>query len=215
MSHSLEASRAWVDEGTALCRKALADFDYTTLRMPSALEGWSRAHVVAHLAANADAVGNLVTWARTGVETPMYSSPEQRAEDIEAGATRSFDDLREWFDRSADRLAAAMDALTADQWEAEVRTAQGRLVPTSETPWMRSREVMVHAVDLDLGVGFDDLPDGFLEALQADIRAKRGRDAVPEVSGPLAEVTAYLAGRPFSDVVTSDGHPAPALPAWL
>lgn len=215
MSRTLDSSRAWVDEGTSLCRKALGDLDDTTLRMPSALDGWSRAHVVAHLAANADAVGNLVTWARTGVETTMYSSPQQRFEDIKAGSARSLADLRDWFDRSADRLAAAMDGLTADQWDAEVRTAQGRLVPASETPWMRSREVMVHAIDLDLGIRFDDLPSDFLEALQADIRAKRGPDAVPEVSGPLAQVTAYLAGRPFSDVVTGDGHPAPALPAWL
>ncbi|MFW5472454.1 maleylpyruvate isomerase family mycothiol-dependent enzyme [Knoellia sp. CPCC 206450] len=215
MSHSLEASRAWVDEGTALCRKAIGDLDETSVRMPSALVGWSRAHVVAHLAANADAVGNLVTWARTAVETPMYSSAQQRAEDIEAGSTRSLDDLREWFDASADRLAAAMDGLTADQWQAQVRTAQGRTVPASETPWMRAREVMVHAVDLATGITFADLPDDFLQALQADIRTKRGPAAVPEVSGLLAEVTAYLAGRPFSDVVTHDGHPAPALPPWL
>ncbi|WP_404380907.1 maleylpyruvate isomerase family mycothiol-dependent enzyme [Knoellia locipacati] len=215
MSHPLESSRAWVDEGTALCRKAIADLDEKTVRMPSALDGWTRAHVVAHLAANADAVGNLATWARTGVETPMYSSPQQRAEDIEAGSARSLDDLREWFDRSADRLAASFHALSADQWEAPVRTAQGRTVPATETPWMRAREVMVHAVDLATGVTFTDLPSDFLEALQADIRAKRGPDAVPEVSGPLAEVTAYLAGRPFHDVVTRDGHRAPALPAWL
>jgi fumarylacetoacetase len=39
-------------------------------------------HLVAHLALNAGALGNLVAWARTGVESPMYASAEQRAADI-------------------------------------------------------------------------------------------------------------------------------------
>ena len=66
-----------------------------------------------------------------------------------------------------------MASLTDEQWEAEVVTAQGRTVPASETPWMRAREVMVHAVDLGTGIGFDDLPDGFLVALCDDIVGKR------------------------------------------
>jgi hypothetical protein len=33
---------------------------------PCALEGWSRRHLVSHFARNADAVGNLLAWARTG-----------------------------------------------------------------------------------------------------------------------------------------------------
>ena len=34
-------------------------------RAPSALPGWTRAHVLTHLARNADAMVNLLTWART------------------------------------------------------------------------------------------------------------------------------------------------------
>src|SRR6266545_1394914 len=40
----------------------------------SRLPGWTRAHVVTHLARNADAWVNLQTWARTGIEHPMYTS---------------------------------------------------------------------------------------------------------------------------------------------
>ncbi|MFW5472448.1 hypothetical protein ACOCJ5_03985 [Knoellia sp. CPCC 206450] len=72
-------------------------------------------------------------------------------------------------------------------------------MPASETPWMRACEVMVHAVDLTTGVTFDDLPGDFLEALQADTRSTRGPGAVPEVSGPLPEVTAYLVVRRAPD----------------
>ena len=63
-------------------------------------------HVAAHLSLNAEALGNLVHWARTGEERPMYSSPGRRTTDIEAGALRPPDDLRAWFDESARKLSA-------------------------------------------------------------------------------------------------------------
>src|SRR3954447_4566989 len=65
----LETSRRWWGDGeraVALAMEQLTDDD---LRKPSRLPGWTRAHVVAHLARNADALINLCTWARTGVET--------------------------------------------------------------------------------------------------------------------------------------------------
>ena len=62
-------------------------------REPSMLPGWSRGHVLTHLARNADAMVNLLTWARTGDETPMYPSREQRNADIEAGSGRPASDL--------------------------------------------------------------------------------------------------------------------------
>jgi maleylpyruvate isomerase len=201
-------AREWVTEGTALCRRALVDLDG-----PSLLPGWTRRHVAAHLSLNAEALGNLVHWARTGEERPMYSSPDQRTTDIEAGALRPADDLRAWFDDSARDLSDAMDELTAAQWQAPVRTAQGREVPATEIVWLRSREVMIHAVDLGTGVTFADLPTDFLETLSRDIRTKRG-DA-PEVRGPLPDTTAYLAGRPYTKVHTPDGAPAQPLPPWL
>jgi maleylpyruvate isomerase len=201
-------SLEWVAEGTTLCRKALGDLDG-----PSNLPGWTRRHVVAHLALNAEALSNLVHWARTGEERPMYSSPEQRETDIEAGARRPADELRAWFEESADNLSAAMHELTAEQWQYSVRTAQGRQVPATEIPWLRAREVMVHAVDVGTGITFADLPADFLETLSADIRRKRGD--VPEVRGTLPDITAYLAGRPYSDVQTTSGTSAPPLPPWF
>ena len=201
-------TRDWVIEGTALCRRALGDLDG-----PSLLPGWTRRHVAAHLCLNAEALGNLVHWARTGDERPMYSSPDQRTTDIEVGALRPSDDLRAWFDDSARSLSAAMDELTAEQWQTTVRTAQGREVPATEIVWLRSREVMIHAVDVGTGVTFADLPTDFLETLSRDIRNKRG-DA-PQVRGSLPDTTAYLAGRPYTKVHAPDGTPAQPLPPWL
>jgi len=215
VSRTLAQALAWSAEGTELCGKAIAGLDAAGYGAPCGLDGWTRRHLVAHLAANAEAIGRLVSWARTGTEQRMYSSPEQRRADIEAGARRSGPELSAWFERSARELAAAMAALPDRAWRAEVVTAQGRTVPAAEIPWMRSREVMVHAVDLATGVTFADLPAGFRAALRADIVAKRGAGNVPAVSGPDAEVTAYLAGRPYSGVTTADGTLAPSLPPWL
>lgn len=218
MTRTLDDGLRWVAEGTALVRRALGGLATDeALDRPSGLPGWTRKHVLAHLAANADALGNLVAWARTGVETPMYSSTEQRNADIEAGAGRPAAALLDWFERSATALDEGFAGLSQEQWTHPVRTAQGRTVAASETPWMRTREVMVHAVDLDAGPTFADLPADFLAALEEEIRAKRaasGHD-VPEVRGEHPQVVAWLAGRPHTGVTTADGGDAPDLPAWL
>jgi maleylpyruvate isomerase len=205
-----------MDEGTALLLSAAAGLGETGYAGDSLLPGWTRKHLVAHVAANADAVGNLVRWAATGVETPMYASPQERAAGIAKGPTLSAKELDAWLRASAERLAASMDDLAEAAWQHEVVTAQGRTVPAAETPWMRAREVCVHAVDLDLGVTFADLPAGFNEALCADIRALRrtrgaGMSELPaQVAGaPLHEITAWLAGRPHH---LAD---APELGPWL
>ncbi|MET9084858.1 maleylpyruvate isomerase family mycothiol-dependent enzyme [Streptomyces sp. NPDC004237] len=211
----LDTTLTWVALGTSLCRKALAGLDETSYGAPSLLPGWTRAHVVAHLAGNAEAVGNLVHWARTGEPTPMYSSPEQRTTAIEVGTRLPTLELTTWFERSAQALDDAMAGLTDTHWRSEVVTAQGRTVPAGEIPWLRSREVMVHAVDLGTSVSFSDLPAEFLAELREDIRARRGSANVPAVHGDPAEVTAYLAGRPCTGVTTVDGAPVQPLGPWL
>lgn len=218
MSRTLDDGLRWVAEGTALLRRGLGGLTTDeALAAPSGLPGWTRKHLLAHLAANADALGNLITWARTGVETPMYSSPGQRNADIEAGAGRPAADLVAWFDRSASELDEGFASLTDDEWGNPVVTAQGRTVPVSETPWMRTREVMVHAVDVGAGLTFADLPEDFLGELAAEIRAKRAASGqeVPAVSGTFADEVAWLAGRPHGPLTAADGSPAPALGPWL
>ncbi|WP_404389336.1 maleylpyruvate isomerase family mycothiol-dependent enzyme [Humibacillus xanthopallidus] len=237
MAPAPEPALGWMNEGTELFLKALESLDDESLAARGSLPGWTGSHVVAHVAANAEALGNLVRWARTGEATPMYSSPEQRGADIEVGAQRPVAELRLWVASSAARLADSLDALTPDQWAREVLTAQGRAVPATEIPWMRSREVMVHAVDLGGAVTFADLPASFDAALLDDITAKRSAGAdgphlrlaptdddrswvvtgagdTVTVRGSLAQLTAYLSGRPATGL-HADGAALPSLPRWL
>ena len=232
----LATTRRWAREGTALLRAALDRVDDERLAAPTSLPGWTGRHLVAHVAANADALRNLVHWARTGEPTPMYSSPEQRNADIETAAAQPPALLRARVAISADALERALDSLTPEQWQHAVRTAQGREVPAAEIPWMRTREVMIHAVDLDGGVTFDDLPEDFLLALVEEVAARRstggtgpaltvrtagrawsvtGRGDPVEVRGSLPAVAAYLVGRPTSTSLTSSTGVVPDLPAWL
>lgn len=236
MRRTFEDARDWSAAGTRLFLGTVAGWGEEEYLAPSGLPGWTRKHLIAHVAANADALGNLVRWAATGEPTPMYVSREQRNADIEAGARKPAAELAAWLRESADRLAAGVAGLSPGQWNAEVVTAQGRTVPATEIPWMRSREVFVHTVDLAAGAGFADLPAGFLAALADDIAAKRaaapgpavvltaadtgdrwdlpGEGAPATVTGPLAEITAYLAGRPHA-LPGSGGPSVPSLPAWL
>ena len=231
-------SLRWAAEGTALVARAVNSLTDVDFDGPSVLAGWQRRHLVAHLSANAEALCNLVHWATTGEPTPMYSSTTQRADDIETGSHRSVAELRAWVVASAATLAERMAAVPAERWSAEVVTAQGRTVPATEIPWLRTREVFIHATDLDAGVTFADLPADFLLALIDDIVTKRSNTkdgaalavavagisdtwTIPglgeevAVSGSLSDVAAYLAGRPHGPVLTAAGEPAPALPAWL
>jgi uncharacterized protein (TIGR03083 family) len=191
---------------------------------------------LAHVAANADALGNLVRWAATGEPTPMYASPAERAAGIERGRQLPAGELKAWLRRSADALEEAMARLSGQQWQAPVLTAQGRSVPATEVPWMRSREVYVHAVDLPTGLSFAGLPAGFLTALCDDVIDKRSKGPGPAlvlaatdtggqwklpgdgeavtVAGPLAEITAYLTGRAHR-LTTAGGGTPPVLAPWL
>ncbi|HET7782728.1 MAG TPA: maleylpyruvate isomerase N-terminal domain-containing protein, partial [Arthrobacter sp.] len=75
--------------GTAFFARKLNELSDAELDGGTLLPGWTRRHVVAHVGYNARAIARLIEWAATGVETPMYSSPEARNHEIEFGATLS------------------------------------------------------------------------------------------------------------------------------
>ncbi|MET4538413.1 maleylpyruvate isomerase [Arthrobacter bambusae] len=173
--------------GTAFFARKLNELTDAELYGGTLLQGWTRRHVVAHVGYNARAIARLVEWAATGVETPMYPSPEARNHEINFGATLSPIALRNLFDHSAVHLSVEWRDLPDANWAHEVRTAQGRTVPASETVWMRTREVWIHAVDLDNGATFNDIPAPVLQRLLTDITGAwktRGTD-----TGLLIQVT--------------------------
>ena len=63
---------------------ALAEDDWAA---PSLLPGWTRAHVLAHLALNGEAFAGAIGGVLRGERVPMYVSDQSRDEDIDTLAT--------------------------------------------------------------------------------------------------------------------------------
>ncbi len=125
---------------------SLADDEFP---VPSTCAGWTRAHVIAHLALGADALGNMVTWALTGVETPPYASREARDTAIDALAGKPPAELK-----------AALHTATAAFAEQAAKLGDGVATETVQAPGgadfnayaipaLRISEVIVHHADLD------------------------------------------------------------------
>ena len=74
MRQDVSVTLPWMGAGTEFLLRAVGALPDDALALPSRLPGWTRAHVVAHVARNAEALGRLARWAATGVETPMGSS---------------------------------------------------------------------------------------------------------------------------------------------
>nr|WSY56816.1 maleylpyruvate isomerase family mycothiol-dependent enzyme [Streptomyces sp. NBC_00886] len=228
----------WTAEGHQYFMSCLKLIDDRRLEGSSALPGWSGRHLLSHVGHNARALARLAHWAATGEPTPMYPSPSARAEEIDTGARWPVPRLLDFVDEEQDRLIAALDRIADERWQAEVVTAQGRTVPASTIPWLRSRELWIHACDLPSSRGdFADMPDDFVDALISDALTRRrtvqscdlrvrvtDRDAGPEhtgraetyVRGPAADLARWLTGRGVAPGLrTATGELPPDLPPWL
>lgn len=238
---ALAATLLLARRGSAFFSRKLNELSDDELYEPSLLTGWTRAHLVAHVGYNARALTRLTEWAATGVETPMYASPEQRNAEIDLGATLPAQALRNLSDHAIVHLNVEWRDLPEDAWGNLVKTAQGRTVPVSETAWMRAREVWLHAIDLGNGGSIADLPAEFIDRLLPEIVAlwKTRGDAVPPLvltptdrrdvtltlddsatetdtlSGPAASLLAWATGRSHSGLSLASGAAVPVAPRWL
>lgn len=238
------AAVRFASEGLVAVRRACAvlcaavdELDDAALCQPTRLTGWTRGHVVSHLARNADGLVNLLHWARTGIESPMYTSPADRDAAINEGANRLARVQQEDLRAADERFFMATEIMSESDWEAHVLNGQALPIGVSLVPWMRLTEVLVHLVDLDVGPGFDDVVElaGEQAELLIDYVATRydERPGIPsvrlavdlpsgaqhtwllgdtggphEVRSAAAPALAWLTGRSTEEVL-------PSLPAWL
>lgn len=236
ITDSLAVARA----GHTYFGELLSTLDDAAFAEPSLLPGWSRAHVIAHMAYNARGLTRLMEWALTGVETPMYRSMEERDRELEAGAALPPAELRELWSTGVTMLDDAWRRADDETWHAEVRTARGVPIEALATIWMRTREIWVHAIDLNAGGTFADLPPQVARRVLEEVTSgwhEHGADAglrvriegdptgaveygdlaaadATVISGPLAAVTAWATGRSLDGVTSSTGIVEPA-PRWM
>ncbi len=133
-------------------------------RQPSLLPGWTRGHVLTHLARNADAIARALAGAARGDRIPMYDGEAARDADIRAGADRRPEELVEDVAGSARRLDETWSRLSDTEWLTEAMTRTGPL-PALRLVGMRWREVEIHRVDLADGYGPGDWPASFVAPL--------------------------------------------------
>ncbi|WP_406329082.1 maleylpyruvate isomerase family mycothiol-dependent enzyme [Streptomyces sp. NBC_00203] len=219
---------ASVRDATERLLSAAAKLDNVSVAEPSRLPGWSRGHVLAHLARNADALVNVLEG------RPMYVSGDARDNDIERDAPRALGvqltDVRESAARFQDAGAAPAD------WSRTVELRNGVTDSAARVPFRRWIEVELHHVDLGIGYELEDLPEefvareiGFLTdrfSGHPEVPATRVTDGTrawstgrvteggPEVTvtGASPALLGWLAGRRDGADLSVDGGPLPGLP---
>jgi maleylpyruvate isomerase len=110
-------------------------------------------------------------------------------------------------------------------------------VPAAVLPWLRTRELWIHAVDLHRDADFSDFPAPLLDELLAEVlrwrRDVRGeavrvqpsdrelasapseQQQPGQVVGHIADLARWATGRGAVNVRTTDDSPLPILSAWL
>lgn len=102
-------------------------------REPSLLPGWSRGHVLTHLARNADSHTHLLIAAGNGDIAEQYPGGIQaRNQAIEDGSNRSAVDLTKDVRSSIYALEAAWAGATLTTWAGEGRNARGAVIAMSD-----------------------------------------------------------------------------------
>lgn len=214
---------------------ALSDLADDDMRAPSQLPGWTRGHVVTHLARNADALCNLLRWAASGEERYMYESREKRDADIEAGSGRSAHDLRVDASASAGRLIQSINELDVRHEDNLVARAPGTpTFPAREVPTLRLVELEVHHADLGIGYSHESWDPAFAELLLTRVAGDRkdGPSMVlrstdtggewrygpagdgPTVEGRARDLAWWVVGRGDGSALTHDAHALPELGKW-
>src|SRR5215471_16069963 len=243
MDDEVRRSMARIGEATDRLLASAAALSDAGVREPSLLPGWTRGHVLTHIARNGDGLGNLLRWARTGITTPMYASREARRADIEAGAGRSAADLAADVQATAIAFAAEAASLPDEAWAAQVQALTGPAIPALRVLDWRWREVEIHHVDLGTGYRPDDWPGEFVNASLPGVAGEfAGREDAPScllqpdgsglgplqigpeqpapqpvlVHGPPASLLAWLIGRDGGSGlrVSPEGGVLPVLPPW-
>jgi maleylpyruvate isomerase len=154
-----------VDAAFAMLLQGVDALTDEAAREPSSLPGWSRGHVLTHVARSAEGDALTVEGAIRGEVLEKYpGGPEQRTRDIEAGAGGSADALRADLVATQRRLVDAWARVgDGDTWERMTLTPMGPRT-VAGTVHARRREILVHLVDLDVGVAPEDLPSDYVTA---------------------------------------------------
>jgi maleylpyruvate isomerase len=218
---------------SGMAMATIASLTDDELARPTRCDGWTRAHLIAHLARDADAMTNLVTWAVTGKETPAYESREKRDADIEATAKLSAAQLTAALEKADARLLEALRTLKGGVEVETVPTLFSDEVNVFSLPARRTTEVIVHHDDLDTTWEWHEAdPDATVDAIEVcvlrlqahpdspglHIVAREGEewtvgDGSRRIEGYYEALLPFLAREQVEEGLRYEGE-LPSLPSW-
>ena len=207
----------------------MSDAEYAE---PSLLPDWTRGHVVAHLALNAEGLAGALRGLTEGRSVPMYASQEARDGDIAVLGAAEPQAVRGRLLGAVTDLSHAIAAIPEEAWDSSIdRTPDGRRTfQASSVPWMRHREVEIHHADLGLAYSRADWPVAFAERLVESMVGRCPDERItlhatdldrtwevagggPRVTGTVTDLAWWLTGRSGADL-TCDSGAVPAMAAW-
>ncbi len=183
---------------------------------PSALPGWSRGHVLAHITGICNAMARQVEFAARGETVELYDGGyDGRTKAIEMSAGHALEQHRADLDAALERALRAFDSLDASSgagsWQAPISYRGGVVLDGGLALW---RELVIHASDLGTGRGPETWSRHFCEHLFSFLSARVPEDqklvlqplGMPPVtigtggrsivvSGMVTDIAAWLAGR--------------------
>jgi maleylpyruvate isomerase len=220
---------ALTDVKTAVTRlnTLLTDLDDATARAASGLPGWSRGHVITHLANFSEAMTRQVEEALQGRVVEMYDGGRPaRDAGIEAGAHRPAAELTTHLERATTALVTAWDKVGPDDWTRSILHRNSNLSAGLNATW---RELAIHTVDLNLGITPASWSPAFCLHLLDFLRPRTpetihlvphpddgptwetGTGEPHVLTGTLTDLTAWYAGRTPPGPITG---PTPDLLPW-
>ncbi|WP_026541620.1 maleylpyruvate isomerase family mycothiol-dependent enzyme [Paenarthrobacter nicotinovorans] len=231
-----EALPAELHKAAGTLTRLLTKLDDSSVAEPSELPGWTRGHVLAHVAGISKAMARQLEYARRGESIELYDGGmDGRNKAIELAAGHSLARHTNSVTAAVEAVIAAFDSLAPEDWQARIAYRDGTVFDGGLALW---RELTIHASDLGLGFGPETWSGPFCEHLIGFLAAR-----VPEtykfvlqptglpqlsigtggtsiaITGMLTDIAAWLAGREPSlgslrATAAADGVDLPELLPW-
>ncbi|PRB70206.1 maleylpyruvate isomerase family mycothiol-dependent enzyme [Arthrobacter sp. MYb213] len=226
----LHSDLSRLNRETSMMMATIDTLSAEELAADSLCEGWSRAHVIAHLASNGRTLVKLIDWAISGEPQQLYASTEARNAEIAELAALPGEELLTRFRDAATYFAEQSERLTGELAVDEV-DLHGKIIPATSIVALRIAEVVIHHHDLQTAWTIEEAdPDSQENAVEAAVRTMRVKNA-PGMTLLSEEGDEWVIGDGSLQVrsdregfiewlargqarhIEADG-PIPVLPAW-
>ncbi|MBT8160230.1 MULTISPECIES: maleylpyruvate isomerase family mycothiol-dependent enzyme [Arthrobacter] len=227
---------AELHQAAGIVTGVVAKIDDAGVKAPSELPGWTRGHVLAHIAGIANAMARQLEYAARGETIELYDGGyEGRTKAIELAAGHTAAEHQAEVGEAVARALAAFDGLPDSGWATRITYRDGTVLDGGLALW---RELVIHATDLGMGRGPETWSRTFCEHLfdflSARVPAEQkfvlqplalpqlvigsGRESV-SITGMITDIAAWLAGRTptlgsLRAVAAADGVDLPSLLPW-